>query len=172
MKQSNSYPKRITVVSGDRGTGKTEFCEDLIQIYRGHNHRCAGILQPARYDNGAEEKTGFDLINLETDERKPAGRIRTEIDYGNAIGKWTIDTDVFTWANEQLANVEESDLLVIDELGPLEFTEKSGLTAAFRTLRDAKYRDAYVVIRPECIADFRKLGFSFRLITLTQNDER
>ena len=63
--------------------------------------------------------------------------------------------------------VTETDVLIIDELGPLEFDEKSGLISAFETLRRAAYREAFVVIRPEKIAAFREMGFEFKLVQLT-----
>lgn len=159
-------PKKIIVVSGERGIGKTTLCADLIRNRRGRGLRCAGILQPGRFSADGT-KDGFDLINVESKERKPAGNGPGFPNLGTSLGKWTIDPAVFRWANESLAKVTETDVLIIDELGPLEFDEKSGLISAFETLRRAAYREAFVVIRPEKIAAFREMGFEFKLVQLT-----
>jgi len=51
------------------------------------------------------------------------------------------------WANQRLAEAETSDLLVIDELGPLEFFQEKGLLAGMERLDEGKYRVACVVVR-------------------------
>lgn len=44
-----------------------------------------------------------------------------------------------------------SDLLVIDELGPLEFCRREGLSESFAAIGRGRFRLAVVVIRPELI---------------------
>ncbi len=161
-----TFPKKIIVLSGERGVGKTTLCGDMIRNRRGRGLRCAGILQPGRFSADGT-KDGFDLIDVETKERKTAGNGPGFPDLGTALGKWTIDAEVFRWANETLGKVTETDVLIVDELGPLEFDAKTGLISAFDTLRRANYREAFVVIRPEKIAAFHEMGFDFNLVQLT-----
>lgn len=165
MKRSDTPPRRISVISGGRGAGKTTFCRGAIERCREDGFRCAGVLQPGRFnENGV--KTGFSLVDVVSGAEKFAGSDDPGIDLGTRLGKWTIDDGVFRWANESLAAVREADLIVVDELGPLEFRRHEGLTAAFDLLREADYRRALVVIRPDHIADFSALGFRFDLFTL------
>ena len=162
-----TYLKKINVLSGERGVGKTTLCGEIIRNRRGRGLRCAGILQPGRFSPDGT-KDGFDLVDVETKERKPAGNGAGSADLGTPLGKWTIDAGVFRWADEIVAKIAETDVLIVDELGPLEFDSRMGLVSAFETLRRANYREAFVVIRPEKIAAFREMGFDFKLINLAR----
>ena len=162
-----TFPKKIIVLSGERGVGKTTLCGDMIRNRRGRGLRCAGILQPGRFSPDGT-KDGFDLIDVETNERKLAGNGAGSADLGTPLGKWTIDAGVFRWADEILAKIAETDVLIVDELGRLEFDAKTGLISAFDALRRANYREAFVVIRPEKIAAFHEMGFEFKLINLAR----
>ena len=51
------------------------------------------------------------------------------------------------WANQRLAEADTSDLLVIDELGPVEFFQGKGLLAGMDRLDQGDYRIACVVVR-------------------------
>ena len=51
------------------------------------------------------------------------------------------------WADQRLAEAEISDLLVIDELGPVEFFQGKGLLAGMERLDQGEYRVACVVVR-------------------------
>jgi len=73
------------------------------------------------------------------------------------------DSKIFTWGNQCLQQSSQVDVLVIDELGFLEFDLSTGWTASFELLQRQKYRLAIVVIRPECIEAFAKMGFPFQL---------
>lgn len=60
--------------------------------------------------------------------------------------------------------------LVIDELGPLEFSDHEGYLAAFDCLKNQNYRKALVVIRPECIEAFQSFGLPFSIIEIEKAD--
>jgi nucleoside-triphosphatase THEP1 len=63
------------------------------------------------------------------------------------------------------------DVLVIDELGPLEFDLQTGWTASFEVLRRKRYRLALIVIRPECLDAFSNMGFVFQTKEITTSKE-
>jgi len=65
--------------------------------------------------------------------------------------------------NQAIAAAPPCDLLVVDELGPLEFEQNIGWRATFEILEGQKYKLAIVVIRPECIQAFAKMGFAFQV---------
>lgn len=161
--------QNLTVLTGGRGVGKTTVCEAIIQSARTSGQRVAGILQPGRF-NSWGEKIGFDLIDLASGVRRIAGNSFALPNLGTPLGKWTIDADVFAWADAVLARLAVSsakiDLLVIDELGPLEFDRNQGLVHAFDLLHRQNAARTVVVIRPEKIGSFRALGFDFTLETV------
>ena len=61
---------------------------------------------------------------------------------------WKYDAGVFEWGNEVLARATPCDLLVVDELGPLEVLGGRGWVDAFDVLAGRRFGAALVVCRP------------------------
>jgi nucleoside-triphosphatase THEP1 len=72
-----------------------------------------------------------------------------------SIGRWVFDPGTLDWANRVLAAAPPCDLLIVDELGPLELTRGEGLKAAFEVIPQGRYQLAVAVIRPELVAAAR-----------------
>lgn len=53
-------------------------------------------------------------------------------------------------------------MLLIDELGPLEFNRQTSWVASFEILKRKNYKLALVVIRPEYLDAFSNSGYIFR----------
>jgi hypothetical protein len=79
------------------------------------------------------------------------------------LGQWLFDPTVVDWGNQVLQSRQPCDLFIIDELGPLEFFRGEGWISAFDALRQVRYRLGVVVIRPECIDTFSRMGFFFQV---------
>lgn len=159
----------ILVVTGWRGVGKTTYCQQLVDEYRKMGLKISGLLSPARFEQ--KQKTGFFAHDLDSDEtRLAASVVPGEID-GLRLGSWTFDPEIFAWGNHCLKQVVGSDMLVIDELGPLEFDLQTGWTASFEILRRKRYQLALVVIRPECLDAFSSMGFVFQTKEITASKE-
>ncbi len=151
----------ILVVTGRQDAGKTSYCRGLAERWRRAGLKTAGILSVGRFNDG--EKTGFHAHDLAGGEsRLLASRSPGELQ-GFRLDQWVFDPRVMEWGNRVLAGVDDADLLVVDELGPLEFLFQQGWLAAFDLLKKKRYRLAVVVIRPECLADFSKMGFVYSL---------
>lgn len=149
----------ILVVTGRQDAGKTSYCRGLVERWRQAGLKTAGILSVGRFKNG--EKTGFHAHDLAGGEsRLLASRSPGELE-GFRLDQWVFDPRVMEWGNRVLADIDAADLLVIDELGPLEFLFQKGWMAAFEVLIMKRFRLAVVVIRPECLADFKKRGFVY-----------
>ncbi len=154
----------ILVISGWRGVGKTSYCQNAIQEFKKAGLRVSGILSPARIENG--QKTGIFAQNINREEtRLAASTISGEID-GYRLGPYYFDEKVVQWENECIRRVKSTDLLVIDELGYLEFDEQGGIYSSFELLRKKDYRLALVIIRPERVETFRQMGFQFELVEI------
>ncbi|NPV76460.1 MAG: hypothetical protein HPY59_08785 [Anaerolineae bacterium] len=135
------------IVTGWRSSGKTAFCQGLIQQARLENWDVAGILSPARFENGI--KVAIDAVDLRTTIQKPLANLQRQDETDLAFGDWFFNRRTLTWGNQALRESAPCDLLVIDELGPLEFNLHTGWTAAFEVLESASFRIALAVIRPE-----------------------
>lgn len=142
---------QIIVVSGRRGAGKTSWCLALARRTRALGLTVAGLASPAVFRDG--RKAAIDLCDLGGGEtRRLAERARPEAP-GTANLGWRFDPAVLAWGNRILATARASDLLVVDELGPLEFVGHEGLTNAFAVIDAGRHHLAVVVIRPELTGD-------------------
>lgn len=155
----------ILVVSGWRNVGKTTFCLKAVEQYRKAGLKVGGLLSPGRFEN--HKKNGAFAVDLSSREsRLAASQFPEEID-GVRFGSWVFDTEVFKWGNQRLLQTTDLDVLVLDELGYLEFDLNAGWTASFEVLRRKDYGVALVVIRPECIDPFSNMGFQFQIKEIT-----
>ena len=169
--------QRIVVLSGDFGSGKTTFCRQLIALGREHGLSVAGILSPARFIDG--QKTGIDVESVSSGKRHPlaeaihAGEPAQEDGDGPATQGWQFHRRALTWSSTVLRLAAPCDVLVIDEIGPLELLRHEGWTAALDVLRAGQYGLAVVVVRPSLVADFTRLfpDAVVGTITLTQSNK-
>jgi nucleoside-triphosphatase THEP1 len=161
---------RILVVSGDFGSGKSIFCQQAAARLGSTGLDVKGVLSPGRFDGG--KKTGFWCEEIASGERRLlASAIEGEID-GEKFGMWTFDPAVIAWGNRILDGIREVDILIIDEIGPLELNLGRGWVRAFDALSQAKFRSALVVIRPTCVKKFQARGYLFGIFDWQLETER
>ena len=156
---------QITVVTGRRKVGKTTYCQQLITTAALEGRTIKGIMTPGRYDESGL-RTGFYLQNVATGERTLLGSGLEDELHGTRIGFWTLNDQIVELGNAILATAFPTDILIIDEIGPLELSRSQGWSEAVPLLRRGQFGQAYVVVRPECLDDFRDLGFVFDCITI------
>lgn len=144
---------KIRVISGGRGAGKTSLCQRQVQAARQEGWDVAGLLSPARFAGG--QKTGIEAEDLRSGQRRLLASCLDGELQGMRLGPWTFSQETLEWGNRVIAVAAPCDLLVLDELGPLEFEHNQGWTAGFEALDRGRYAGALVVIRPECLQAFR-----------------
>lgn len=156
----------LWVLTGGRGAGKTVHCAALAEQASIAGWDVAGLLSPGIFKDGV--KTGILTQDLRTGESRPLARLSTLNVEGSTfnvqLGSWLFDPSVIAWGNQILQSRQPCDLFIVDELGPLEISRGEGWVNAFDALREVRYRLGVVVIRPECIDDFAKLGFSSQVV--------
>lgn len=156
----------LWVLTGERGVGKTTHCRTLVEQARTAGWDVAGLLSPAIFEIGV--KTGILTQDLQTGEVRPLAMLsRFKVKrstFNLELGQWLFDPTVVDWGNQILQSRQPCDLFIIDELGPLELFRGEGWVNAFDALRLVRYRLGVVVIRPECIDAFAKMGFSFQVV--------
>lgn len=96
---------------------------------------------------------GIDLLDLRSGVSRPLAEadqrpasLRTEA--------YRFDADVLAWGSAVLSTALPCDLLIVDELGPLELEFNQGWVNALRVLRAGGFRLAVVVVRPELLDAF------------------
>ena len=135
------------LLTGQRGAGKTAFCRVLVANARAQGLNTAGLLSPAVFKG--KLKTGILAEDVRTGESHPLASSRHHSSFDLQLGNWYFDRSSLAWGNHILENSLSCDLLIIDEMGPLELTHRMGWQSALDILRRDQYRLALVVIRPE-----------------------
>jgi len=139
----------LWIVTGGIGSGKTAFCRELVDIARQSCWDVAGLLSPAVFHEGSKEAIWAE--NLRSGEKRllASARSQTEMDF--VFGEWFFDRSTLEWGNQVLQASIPCDLLVIDELGPLEFYLSMGWVSALDITSRAQFYLAVIVIRPELL---------------------
>jgi len=140
-------------LTGDSGAGKTLFCLRLAALARQKTLAPVGLLSPGAYQAGS--KGGIDLLDVQSGERRRlANRRPADLARGAApmdnLG-WIFDPAVLEWGNQILTGLAGGELLIIDELGPLELLYNTGWTAGLDLLDERRYWLSVVVIRPSLL---------------------
>ncbi len=137
----------LWLVTGERGAGKTTFCRRLAEEARADGWRVAGLLSPAVFEAGV--KTGILVEDLASGEQRPLASLAARPPFDLPLGRWFFDPAALDWGNRVLQDCPPCDLLIVDELGPLELLRGQGWTSALTALLRPDIRLGLAVVRPE-----------------------
>ena len=89
---------------------------------------------------------------------------------GPATESWHFYADGLAWGREILQHATPCDVLIIDELGPLELVRGQGWVIGLDVLRGGGYRLALVAVRPSLLLRFgERLGdIESTILTVTR----
>lgn len=140
------------LLTGNRGCGKTTACWKALPGLRTGGVKLAGFISPPLLDAGGK-KTGIEMLNLATGEHHTFARIVGR-DEDPDVGVYRLESDAIGWARGVLASAlfSDFDLLVIDEIGPLELQRGRGFAFALEPLADPeRIPNAIVIVRRELV---------------------
>jgi nucleoside-triphosphatase THEP1 len=133
------------------GTGKSTWCTRLTRHARDQGFSVKGVLSPTVFEDG--RKVAIDMINIATGERRRLANLRNRTPARLMTTQWQFDPDVIAWGNEVLSTGPVRDLLIVDELGPLEFIRREGLMEGLRLIDERRYKVACVAVRPSLLQE-------------------
>jgi nucleoside-triphosphatase THEP1 len=153
-KNANDYA-RLHLVCGERGSGKTQVCAALAQLLSLYGEELAGLISPGVFVEG--RKTAIEAYDLRSQQRRQLAIPRTTPDEADATQPatrgwasrdWIFDESVLEWGDAVLRAAVPCGVLIVDELGPLEFVEGRGWMNGLAALDSRNYRMAVATIRP------------------------
>ena len=143
---------RIAVLTGPLGSGKTATCLKLADLARQRGLDCAGIISPARFKGGV--KVGIDALDVRTGQHRPLAEA-DDSPSDLCTARYRFDADAMAWGAAILALACPCDVLIVDEIGPLELERGQGWANGLSTLRAGQFGLAVVVVRPSLVDAFR-----------------
>jgi len=143
----------IALLSGEIGAGKTTVCQRVVNLARSRGYACGGLLTPALIEDG--RKVGIVGVDLGSGGRRVMARIDRDLG-GPCVGCYHFTADAFAWANAIIASAVKAncDLLVVDEIGPLELVQGGGLAPALDLL--SAVPRALIVVRISLVDALRR----------------
>ncbi len=129
------------LITGPRGVGKTTLCLRTVALAREARYSCAGLLTLREDDDQRV------VVDVRTGDRRS---LTAAGPGGVPVGRYVFDPGALAWGAEVLTRSTPCDLLVVDELGPLEMAG-GGWAAGMDVLRAGRFRLGLVVVRPELV---------------------
>ena len=159
--RSKTSPGQLILIAGPGGSGKTSWCRQLASSAVDLHMQPRGLLSPAVFVDG--NKVAIDLLDLDSGEKRRLA-VKREHTSSTQAGlsivatqDWLFDTEALSWGNQILSRlVVQNELLILDELGPLELLENSGLTAGLELITRRAYRLACLVVRSTLVQHARE----------------
>ena len=145
----------VFLVTGSRGAGKTSFCQALAQSARDEGWKVSGVISPPAFEGHTRSAIIAQALSS-GEQRQLAARISPGAgnpEKGPSTLNWQFDRAVIAWANQTLLESIPTDLLIVDELGFLEFEREQGWMAAFDVIDSGQYSVGVVVVRSELLAE-------------------
>ncbi len=110
----------ILAITGSPGIGKSTVIMRVAEELKIRGLKVGGIISKEVRSNSA--RTGFEFIDLTTNERRT---LASKVGNGPRVGRYVVNLDGCNFAAKQLISaIENSDVIVCDELGPMEFKSK------------------------------------------------
>jgi len=145
---------KIFIISGKQGSGKTTFLTKLIEHLHKENKLAGGIIAHGFWKNN--ERSGFELENIRTGEKIIL--CQTDPVQGwEKFRRFYFNPEGFVFGNSALEPeyIANTDIIVIDEVGPLELEDK-GWAQAIKSLLKTTGKPVIFVVRESLTKDIIK----------------
>ena len=127
----------------------------------------AGLLSPARIER--HRKTGILVRDVGSGQER---LLATKSSRGGRTGLgWRFEPAALRWGSKILKFATPSDVLVVDELGPLELKQDKGWAVAWEILNANRFAAALIVVRPSLIESLKKRleGHVLKIVSMTSS---
>ena len=108
----------VIILAGNKHSGKTTFATELSILLKSNGEKVGGFLAPGKFENN--HRTEFDILDLSSGKKMLLSGINQE--EGEKIGPFRFNVEGQNFGKEILKgqNLKETEIVFIDEIGPLE----------------------------------------------------
>jgi nucleoside-triphosphatase THEP1 len=171
---------RLIVITGERGAGKSVVCARLAALLReggadvggvlterppaGEGREAVDVATAERRPFGRQQHGGGGALGASgasgaapsaVGEGEPPGAGRPATGIADPLTpSWRYDDDVFRWGNGVFERARGCEVLIVDELGPVEILGGRGWTRPLEQLVAGDFKTAIVVCRPGLLDRF------------------
>lgn len=171
MHPENSTRKLI-LVSGKIGSGKTTFVKALTAQLYSLGYDIAGILSTGN-ETKESQRTGYFLSDIITGEKRLLCHQESN-DQGITTGKYHFVNDSIKWGNAILGEAinHNKQIIVLDEVGPLELIQNKGWRPSLEKLLKDFHGVIILVIRENMVNEFRmQFNVTPEILMTTKSDD-
>lgn len=113
--------KRILIITGEVNSGKTTTVERVIALLTKNGISVGGFYSKGIFDG--DKKVGFNIVDIKSGELTQFASITANEKYLLKQGRYFFNPVVFDECNVKIKNSFESEVIIIDEIGPIELKE-------------------------------------------------
>jgi nucleoside-triphosphatase THEP1 len=128
--------------------------------------KATGVYSPARFENGL--KTGIYVVDISSQLKELMAIHQPGWDPENPKREWKMDPEVLKRGDAFIRMSVPTTVLIIDELGFLEFEKNSGWVSAFEILEKGDFEIAIVVVRSGLIDQAVAIWKNAQVISIKQ----
>jgi len=140
------------------------FCMRFVNEARRRKIDVAGVLSPPVICR--KRKIAIEVEDIRSGEKRTLAQQQAHNEPGPQIGQWFFYADALQWGNEILRRSVPCDVLIIDEIGPLELIRHEGWQAGVEAIDSRQYCIGLVVIRPSLLQEAKKRWKGAQVILL------
>jgi nucleoside-triphosphatase THEP1 len=144
----------LLILTGRVHSGKTTRLRQLVSDWRTRGIALDGYLSPAVFESG--RRLGYDWLDLETGLCEPFLRRRGEADW-ERVGPYFFIPPTMEKAKRKIRTHDRRNLLIVDEIGPLEI-RGGGVWPALAGILAAPLLCCLVVVREDILDRFGRVA--------------
>ena len=144
----------IHILTGPRGSGKSSVCEQVARQAREAGRIVCGFVSRAVTDDTGR-RVGYDALDLTTGMLRQLA-VESAVHRGLRTGRFAFNRrTIRRCARSAVSAVRAgADLLILDEIGPLELRQRQGFHRLLLSLRTHAPPNTIAVVRPELVEVF------------------